>query len=138
MTQGTQDTDHALQCRHAVDEVRADRDRGSIAAATETGESRQRLDKQILSWRLACCALRIVGGQRAVNEPRVELRGVLKAEAEALHYAGPVVLDQHVGTRDQPPRCIDASGLLEVETEAALVAVGYDEIGTDAFELATG
>ena len=62
-------------------------------------------------------------GQRAVDEPRVGGERRLRPEAEAVHHARPKILDDDVGGLDQAA-CRRAAGLvLQVERDAALVAV---------------
>lgn len=54
---------------------------------------------------------------------------LLIAEAEALHGAGRKILDQHVGLRDQPAQHLLAAVGLEIQHDAALVAVHHQEGG---------
>ena len=56
------------------------------------------------------------------------------AEAELLHRAAPEVLDQHVGVAHQAQQDLAALRLLEVERDAALVAVQHQERRRDAVD----
>ena len=60
---------------------------------------------------------------RGVDERRVELAGLLVAEAQARHDAGPEVLDQHVCRGDELASGGAAVAGLEIEDTAALAAV---------------
>ena len=51
----------------------------------------------------------------------------LVAEAEALHHARPVALDEHVGILQQPREDLRAGLALEVGGDAALVALELQE-----------
>src|SRR6185503_7276463 len=73
-------------------------------------------------------------GDRAVDERGLFCpeRGVSKAEA--IHYAGAIVLDQHVGREHERARARLVRRILEVERDRALVAVERGEV----FAVATG
>src|SRR3546814_18848172 len=49
--------------------------------------------------------------------------------SEAIHRAGPEVLDQHVADVDQPPQQVAAGRGLQVDRYALLVAVDRQEVG---------
>ena len=61
-------------------------------------------------------------GHPAIDEPRIAFRAIGWAEAEPLHHAGPVALDQRVGLFDQRHRLLDRLGPLEVEDYDPLAA----------------
>ena len=70
-----------------------------------------------------------------VDEARVDLRQRFVAAAQSFHRAGAVVLDHHVGGRGQAVHGRLALGALEVERQAALVAVeGGEEARRKAAE----
>lgn len=46
-------------------------------------------------------------------------------EAEALQHAGPVALEEHVGTLQQPVHEVDAARVLEVDGDRASAAVEH-------------
>ena len=58
----------------------------------------------------------------------------LPAEAQPLHHAGPEILQHHVGAVDQIPEDLEIGGVLEVEPDAALVAVPQHEGRALAFD----
>ena len=65
---------------------------------------------------------------RAVHDSRIAGadRGVVRAEPR--EHPGTVVLDEHVGGIGEPKQPIDAGAVLEVEGDAALVAVERGEV----------
>ncbi len=76
-------------------------------------------------------ALRAVvaeAGDREDDQARVAPHQLLDAEAEPLQHAGAEVLHQHVGTVDQPEQDLLVGGVLEVERDRLLVAVGAQEV----------
>ena len=76
---------------------------------------------------------------RAVDQPRVQRREVVVAEAELLHRPLAEVLDHHVGARRQAPRQLEPARVLEVQAEALLVAVVHGEVaGARAEQRARG
>src|SRR4029077_91918 len=62
-------------------------------------------------------------GDRAVDEPPVDLRQHVLAEPEGLHGAGAEVLDDHVRVLHQPLDHLDGLRRLQVERDAALVPI---------------
>ena len=73
-----------------------------------------------------------VAGDRAIDQPRIDLAQRLVAEPEAVHHAGAEILDQDIGFRDQPMNERDRIGILEVEREASLSRIELAEIGAVA------
>ena len=67
------------------------------------------------------------GRDRAVHEPGVQRGERVVAEPERFHGAGPEILDEDVGARDEALEGLDALGLLEIERDVALVAVDDEE-----------
>ena len=65
---------------------------------------------------------------RAVHEPRVDLRQRLVTEAELVEHADAEVLHDHVGVADQFAQRVPVGLLLEVEHDAALRAVDAGEV----------
>src|SRR5262245_51926595 len=70
-----------------------------------------------------------VAADREVDEPRVDRREGVVAEAESGQAVGPEVLDEHVAGRQEAPQDVSAGGLLQVEPQAALVAVDREVVG---------
>ena len=65
----------------------------------------------------------------AVDEAGVRFLQQIIPEAEAIHRAGTVILDQHVGSSYQPASDLEAGLRLEVQGYAALVPVQHHEGG---------
>ena len=63
-----------------------------------------------------------------VDDARVDLRERLVVDAEAVLHVGPEVLDHHVGLLDQAQEDREAFRRLQVERDAALVAVQVLEV----------
>src|SRR6201999_4653555 len=64
---------------------------------------------------------------RAQDQTRIALVQLLPADAELGQHAGPEVLQHYVGAIDQVPEDLEIVGRLEVEHDAALVAVPQHE-----------
>ena len=62
-------------------------------------------------------------GDGAIDQPRIDRRQRLIADAELVHHAGPEILHHHVGLGGEPLDDRDRLRLLQVERQAALVAV---------------
>src|SRR5437773_3458659 len=67
-------------------------------------------------------------GDRAVDDPRIDLRQRLVVDAEPLLHVRPEVLDDDVGARRQLLDDLDAARMLEVERHRALVPVQVEEV----------
>jgi hypothetical protein len=68
-----------------------------------------------------------VAGDRAVHQGGVDLPERIPAEAQAVHDAGPELLDQNLGLGDERQEPRDLLRVLEVERQAALAAVEQRE-----------
>jgi hypothetical protein len=58
-----------------------------------------------------------------VDDARIERAAVLVAQSHALHHAGAEIVDDHVRAGDQRAHGLHVLGALEIERDAALVAV---------------
>jgi hypothetical protein len=76
-------------------------------------------------------------GDRTVDQPRIDRRQRLVAEAEALHGARAEVLDEDVGRPDERLDHVHRLGRLEIERHAALVAV-EEQVGRGLAVLVRG
>src|SRR6476620_7825199 len=61
------------------------------------------------------------------DEPRIDLLQVFPAEAQPVQCAGPEVLDQHIGLRDDLPEQRLGFVALQVQRQAALVGIEREE-----------
>jgi hypothetical protein len=69
-----------------------------------------------------------VGGDRAVDDRRLERADVVVTETQAVHHAGPVVLDDDIGGLDERAGLLDIAGILQIERDRALVAIERGEV----------
>ena len=69
-----------------------------------------------------------VTARTGVNQPRVETLRRIIVQAEPLHRALLVILDEHVGARDELAREIDAPVGLQIEDDALFVDVDPQEL----------
>src|SRR3546814_4174197 len=83
-------------------------------------------------------AMAIGAGQktlrRTIDETRIALGKAVRTQPHAFERAGAEILDHHVGAVDQPPRRDQAIGALQVEADAALVAVAHLEITGSGYQ----
>ncbi len=68
-----------------------------------------------------------VAGHRAVDEARIHLRQHVVAETELLQRSAAIVLRQHIGLLDEAQQDLRALRMLQVDRDAALVAVEHQE-----------
>lgn len=68
-------------------------------------------------------------GQGAIHQARIALRQLVVAQAEAVHDAGTEALDDHIRPVGQTAHRLQPLGVLEVQGDAALVAVAQQEAG---------
>ncbi len=76
-------------------------------------------------------------GQRAVDQPRIDRPHRLCAQAQTVHHPGTEVLDHDIGGLDQPPRGREPLVGLQIEDDAALVAV-QERVGHPVIDRSTG
>ena len=101
-------------------------------------ESRLRADGAVPPLRIALGVTLAVAGQRDVDQPRVDLRQGVVADAEAIGDTRPVVFDQHVRLTDHLPRPFESARRLEVEHNGAFAPVPRPEAGMCARRVAPG
>ena len=68
-----------------------------------------------------------VAGDRAIDQPRIDLAQRPGPETEPRHHAGPELLDQNVGALDQRHQPGAVGFVLEIEHQALLAAVEHGE-----------
>ena len=69
-----------------------------------------------------------IAGDRGVDQARVQCLGIVIPQAQPVHDAGPVVLDQDVAASDQVAQDLLAFLGFQIDRDAALVAVDAHEI----------
>ena len=117
--QGRRDRAGQHQPAHRVEPGHADA-RRPVGMAVQAGETGIALEQRAVGdgARLRSGAAETRG--RDVDEVRIDGADRLRAEAEPVHDAGRVVLDQHVRLRGERAGDRDRLGLLQVEHDAAL------------------
>ena len=93
------------------------------------GEARKALDDGIVDALLGVGPAVAGAADRDVDQARIERAHGRFAEAQPIHHLRPEILHQHVGAGDQLAQDVDALGLLEVDRQRALAAVGRYEQG---------
>jgi hypothetical protein len=109
-----------------------------VRAPGDVGQAGEGLHEEVLPGPVAIRAALAVARGRDVDEPRVERAGRLPVQPEAGHDARAEVLHEDIGALDEPARDGLAAGLLEIQGEAPLVAVGEEEEDADAVEEEVG
>jgi hypothetical protein len=77
---------------------------------------------KVMSCSLVQRAILPVPGHPPVHKPRVSGQAFVRTESEALHYAGPEALKQHVGGAHQVEQRRAAVRVLEVDGDVATPA----------------
>src|SRR5581483_8337033 len=120
--QGAQNPIRGIDPGHGVRERRSEKLR--VARIDHNAQKpAERLGNRVVAraLRIGSAAAETTDG--AVDEPWVELLQALGTRAQTLRGAGPEVLDEYVGLMDEAFEHLPIGGALEVERNAALVAV---------------
>ena len=109
-------------------------DHGRLSAAPplQRRHGREALDDRVVGGRVGVTALGAEAADRAIDDLGIEPADIGVADAEAVGDAGAVVLDKRVGAHGQHPHQVAALFFLEVDHDAALVAVEIQERRGDA------
>ena len=97
--------------------------RRTAGLAGDAHQAREALRDQVEAALVGPRPVATVPGHRAVDQAGIDLRQHVVAETELLERAAPVVLGEHVGACDHPAQHLLALLVLEVQRDAALVAV---------------
>ena len=117
---------HRERRRHAADGIadgKARPHRPLSGMAGDRHDAAHRLDLAVVGGGGALGAGLAEARHRAIDEPRVQPRQHLVADAHPVHDAGAEVLHHHVGLGGEAVHDLDRLGLGEVEGEIALVGV---------------
>ena len=101
---------------------------GILRIEEQAEHAAQRLTDHVEGRPLAVGTAPVEAGNRAIDQTWIDLSQRREAELAALHHAGAEVLDQHVGAFDQIEQGLASRRILDVDDDAALVAVVADEI----------
>ncbi len=107
-----------------IDHRRAGRTRAGGRLPGDGHHAEQRLRQQVLARLLRVGSVRPVARRRGVDQLGPARLQRLVAEPQLLHHAGTEILRHHVGRIDQPQRQLAPLRRLQVDGDAALVAVG--------------
>ena len=107
-----------------VDDRRAGRARPRRRLAGDGHHPEQSLGKQVLAGLLGVGAIRAVAGGGRVDQLRPACLQRFVAEPQLLHHAGSEILRHDIGGIDQAQRELASLGRLQIDGDAALVAVG--------------
>ena len=129
---GRQDGDRPEHAGRQVADGDADLGRltaGRIRLAGDRHQAGRGLDDEVVAGSVGEWAIGAVAADGQVDQARIEAVQLVVGEAKPRQAADAEVLDQDVAPREQPRQHLAASGLLEVEAEAALVAVDGQVVG---------
>src|SRR5215467_14415242 len=118
------DAERPVQARAGVvgDQVERD-DRLSVLLADQVQDAGEREVVHVVRRTIAIRPVLAEAGERAVDEPRIQLVQGLVVGAQALHHAGPEALHEHVGRCGELLEHRLPLGGFHVEGHRALVAV---------------
>ena len=106
------------------DQARHETRRLAVDAALQRGSPAHALDEIVEGRLVAVGALPRIAQRIGINDRGIDLLQVLVAQPEPFDRGRPAVVDEQVGGLDHALQHRDSLGLLEVETDRALVAVG--------------
>src|ERR1700738_1765840 len=109
-----------------VDDRYANRARSGLRLPRYRHQPERRLRQQILPGTLRIWPVRSVPGRGGIDQRRLVRSQRVVTQAELVHDTGAEILRDHVGACDELERDLLALRHLEIERNAALVAVGAD------------
>ena len=104
-----------------IDRRRAELDRMDFLRAGHRHDAGGGLDDMVVGGLRAARPALAERRERGIDQPRIDRRKRLVAEAQRLERAGPVILHEHVGGGDQLFQNFAVLFLLQVERDRALV-----------------
>src|SRR5262249_37972259 len=128
LQQGDEDAERAENSRAEIRDRNPGAHRALPRQAGDPHQPAHALRNLIEARPLAIRAVLAEAGDAGVDETPVERLEALVIDAEAEFHVGPVILDHDVRGPDHLAENVDAFRLLEVERDAALVAVQVLEI----------
>ena len=132
LQQRDEDADRRIEPGAEIRDRDADAHRPPAGLAGNRHEPAHALGDLIEARPLGVRAVLTEAGKARVDEAGVERAECLVVDAEPVLHVGPVVLHHHVGLGGEALEDGDALRLLEVESEAPLVAVQILEVGAVA------
>ena len=107
----------------------ADLLRLALGLAGQVHDAAHALDHQVVAGAMRIGAVLPKPGDRAIDEPRIDLSQALVVESVLLQSVDLEVLDEHIGMRSKPPHQRPPLLRLEIGGDRALAAVGGVEVG---------
>ncbi|MNZ61580.1 hypothetical protein D3C78_796800 [compost metagenome] len=104
----------------------------AVLASGVTGHSRQRQVIDVVPGAILVRTGLAIAGDRHVNQPRIDRPQCLIAQPQALHHARAKLLKDNVMVLQQLLDHLQRLGLLEIQRQAALVAIEVGVAGRDA------
>src|SRR5688572_16276762 len=132
LAQSEEDAAEGVEAGEVIGHRNAGAHRWTVGLTGDVHESGLGLRHRVVSREVALRAVLSVPADRAVHQARIQAAGLLDAEAELVEAARPEVLDEHVGAFEKALQYVSPFGALQVDGEAALVAIDADEIGAPA------
>jgi len=121
---GGKQADHTMQrATGQVGQLHAKRQRTKVLTPGVAGDTGQRQVVDIVAGAIPVRSALAVTGDRHVDQPRVDRLERLIADAQLVHHSGSKLLEHDVVLAHQLPDYLDRLGTLEIEGDAALVAV---------------
>jgi hypothetical protein len=136
--QGAQDAHGQQRAAMLVDDGRPDRRRPMTGRAGDAHQAGAGLGEQVLAGLLRQGSGRAEAAGRGEDEIGIDLVERRLVEAELGEHPGAEVLHDHIGAGDQPACHRLALGVLEVDPDRALVAVGAEIEAAHAFNIDVG
>src|SRR5215208_978367 len=127
LVEGGKDAQSSEHRRMLVDDRGADQSRRVALAPVDRRQAAHGLAQEVLASPVPVRAVRAVPREGAVHQVGLLLGDLLVAEAQALHSARPVVLDDDVGIADQTPHDLLSPLGAQVYAQASLVAPAEEE-----------
>ncbi len=135
---GQQRGKNRLHAIHAGDQVRnghAQFHRRAVGLAGNGHQAAFRLDHEVVA-RFGCAwTAASITRDGAIDQAGIDRREILVAQAEGFQGAQPVIFDQHIGLPRQVAHDALTLGMLEVDGDRLLAAVGAKEIGGFAVDI---
>src|SRR5215208_740321 len=127
LVEGGKDAKSPEHRRVLINDGRADQGGRVAFAAVDRRQAAHGLAQEVLASPVPVRAVRAVAREGAVYKVRLLLGDFFVSEAQALHSAWPVVLNDDVGIADQTPHDLLATFGAQVHAQAALVASAEEE-----------
>jgi len=127
LMQRAENRDRCEIAAHHVGNGNRDFQRLGVRRAERAHQTADSLDHAIDARPLAIRARLTEGGDRAVDEPGIQLTQCVEVESHRCHHARPKVFDEHVGLAQHAANGFAPRVGFQIDRDAVLVAVDADE-----------